>query len=99
MLEAALGNLTGGLEDAGANGKIEGTALLGEGGRSQVYGDAGGGETKSLVSEGGPDAFLALSGGGVGESDHVKAREALAEVDLDFNRKGLDTVGGCREAG
>ena len=76
------------------DGQVEGRALLPPIGGGEVDGDPFRLHVVAAILEGGPDAFLALPDGGVGQTDRDERREAGADIDLDLDGKSLDPVKG-----
>jgi hypothetical protein len=81
----------GGRQDAERDGHVESGAVLAQIRGRQVHGDATKGILEAAVLDGAADAHAALLHAGVGQSDDVTAGQAVGHVDLDVNRRGLDT--------
>ncbi len=90
--ELPLGHLARGGEDADRDREVEAPALLGQVGRRQVYGNAALGKLELRRLDRRTHTIARLAHLGVGEADEVELGQAVAEMDLDRDRRRLDPV-------
>src|SRR5690606_20780030 len=96
-LDALLGQLAAGGQDAKGNGEIASRPRLGQVRWSQVYDEPPRGEREARVAESRADPVPAFPHGCVGESDDFKEGQPRADVHLNLHQVALDAVDGAAQ--
>ena len=87
--------LSGRPQDRQRDRQIEARAFLPTLGRCQVDGHAAQRELEARIPDGGSDPLFGLLHRGIGEADDREMREAVRDVDLDRDERGLEAPEGA----
>ncbi len=87
--------MTVGSEQGECDGQVEMVAFFAEIGRSEIDGDGPRGQVVATILERCANPFAAFANGGVGKPDDLGLGKPVMDIDLDLNRSGLYSPGGC----